>query len=115
MSKIVASLELKNVKDTTWSMLQRIYQQTAKTINGGLSFGDGTHTDNISGFWTTQTPALANTDFTVTHNLHRLPAGYLAMEKSAACDVFTGSVAPTTTQITLRASVGGVTLRIFIF
>lgn len=122
MPRVQNSLELKGrpKADVTWlspftAMLQKLYQQLARTINGNLTFGDGTNPDNISVFYATVTPAVANVDFVLTHNLNRVPAGYLAVEKSAACDVYTGSVAPTATQITLRSSVNGVTLRIMVF
>jgi hypothetical protein len=127
MPKVIPTLELKPTMlssqpvlgqagfKTFIDMLQRLYQQLAKVINGGLTFGDGTHPDNISVFYSTQTPATAGVDFTLIHNLGRIPAGYLAIEKSASCDLYTGSVAATATQITLRSSVNGVTLRIMVF
>jgi hypothetical protein len=85
-------------------MLLKIWQNACFIWNGGISFGDGSKTDNISGVWVTVTFAVANVDQTVTHNLGRVPVGYLAMTKSAACDVYTGSVAATKTQITLRGT-----------
>lgn len=117
MPKIIPTLELKPpiVLGTFAAMLQRLYQQLARLVNGGLTFGDGTSPDNLSVFYSTQTPAVAGVDFTLTHNLGRVPAGYLAIEKSAPCDLYTGSVSPTATQITLRTSVNGVTLRIMVF
>ncbi len=97
------------------SMLSGLWERMARAVNGRMSFGDGTSSDNIDGVWATPvTPGVANTDFTVTHNLGRIPSGFLVFNKSAACDVYQGSVAWTTSQITLRATVVGVTVKLFI-
>lgn len=85
-------------------MLLKVWQNACFIFNGGLSFGDGVHTDNISGVWVSVTFAAPNVDQLVTHNLGRIPVGYIPMTKSAACDVYTGSVAGTKTQITLRGT-----------
>lgn len=82
----------------------RSWQLMASVVNGQISFGNGTTVDNISGVWVLVTFAAANTDQLVTHNLGRIPVGYLLMTKSASCDVYTGSVGATKTQITLRGT-----------
>jgi len=97
------------------TMLRSIYQNLVNVINGNLGFGDGTSIDNISGNWiNVVAPGAANTDFTVNHNLNRLPVGYLVMSKSASTDIYTGSIAGTKTQLTLRSTVAGVTIRLFV-
>ena len=99
-----------------WTALLHIWQQTAKIVNNHISFGSpATNPDNIDGKWVPfNTGVTPNTDFTVTHNLGRLPVGYLVMNKNAACDIYTGSVAATITQLTLRGTVAGVTGQLFI-
>lgn len=110
-----ASLEFTITLDATWKMVQRIYQLAARVINGNISFGDGVSPDNISGVWAAVvTPVAPNTDFVITHNLGRLPVGYLVMEKDAACDVYDGTIAADITTITLKATGIGTALRIFI-
>jgi hypothetical protein len=105
----------KKALDDFTRMLFSLWQGLALLINGNITFGDGTIIDNINGTWFNITaPVAPNTDFTLNHNLNRIPAGYLVMEKDRACDVYTGSVAPTTTQITLRATVASAVLRIFV-
>ena len=96
--------------------MRRIYEQLAKVVNGNVSYGNPTTgADNINGKWVSVTaPAGANTNFTVTHNLGRIPTGVHVMTKDRACDVYTGSIAATTTQITLRATVGSAVLTLFI-
>lgn len=96
--------------------LQKLYKLLISVINGKVSFGDGKRTNNIDGSWVSVvTPGVANTDFTVSHVLNRIPVGYLVVSKSAAVDIYTGSVAATATQITLRATVTGVNIVLFIF
>jgi hypothetical protein len=101
--------------DSFVQMIKNVYQNLAQAINGNLTFGDGTNQDNFDGSWINiNTPVTPNTDFTMNHNLGRIPAGYIVMEKNAACDVYTGSVVATKTAITLRATVAGVAIRLFI-
>ena len=101
--------------DQSLLRLRKTYEQLARVVNGLLSFGDGTSRDNIDGNWiTVTTPGTPNTDFIVNHNLNRIPVGYIVMSKNAACDIYTGSVAATATQLTLRATVGAVLLKLFI-
>src|ERR1700679_1392834 len=79
-------------------MLQTLWQSLASIINGNISFGNGSQSDNINGIWSSvTTPGTPNTNFTITHNLGRVPVGYIVMSKTAACDVFTGSIAATST------------------
>jgi hypothetical protein len=96
----------------------------SRVIDGRLSFGNAAPavdvpykdlSQNLDGVWVEHVTTGPNTDMTITHSLGRIPQGYLVMSKSAACDLYTGSVVATTTQITLRATVSGVTLQIFIF
>jgi hypothetical protein len=102
--------------DNFVQMLKNVYQNLVTVINGNIGFGDGTNADNISGAWATViTPGTPNTDFVITHNLGRVPVGYLIMIKNAAVDVYTGSTGATKTQITLRATVASVTIKLFIF
>jgi hypothetical protein len=97
------------------TMLRSIYQHLTDVINGHIGFGDGTNADNVDGAWVNVvTPAAPNTDFTVNHNLGRLPVGYWIMQKDRAVDVYTGSVASTKTQLTLRATVASAVIRLFI-
>jgi hypothetical protein len=96
-------------------MIKNIYQNFSQAFNGHVGYGDGTNSDNIDGTWiNVVAPAAPNTDFTVNHNLGRPSSGYWVMQKDRACDVYTGSVAGTTTQLTLRASVASAVLRLFI-
>lgn len=97
------------------ALIQKMWRNLSLIINGQINFGDGTSRNNIDGVWANVVaPAAPNTDFVVTHNLGRIPVGYWVMEKDRACDVYTGSVAATSSQITLRATVASAVLRLFI-
>lgn len=96
-------------------MLKQVFVNFMLVLNGHIGFGDGTNRDNIDGNWiNVTTPVAPNTDFTVNHNLQRIPVGYIPMEKDRAVDIYTGSVAATTTQLTLRATVASAVVRLFI-
>lgn len=95
--------------------LKRQHEEIARALNGRVGFGDGTDSENIEGTWiSVTTPGTPDTDFTVTHGLDRLPAGYLVMSKAAAVDVYDGSVAATVSQITLKATVASIAIKLFI-
>lgn len=60
----------------------------------------------------TTTPSAANTDFTLTHNLGRIPTSWLVTSKGSACDIYTGSMSATETTLTLRGTVANVAIKI---
>ena len=96
-------------------LLQKMWRNLSLIINGQISFGDGINRNNIDGVWANvTTPVAPNTDFTITHNLGRLPVGYWIMYKDRAVDVYTGSVAATFSTLTLRATVASAVIRLFI-
>lgn len=95
--------------------VEQAWQQLSTLINQHISFGDGIQADNIRGKWiTTTTPVTPDTDFVLPHDLGTIPVGVDLKMKSASCDVYIGSVQPTDTQITLRATAGNVLVRLFI-
>lgn len=94
---------------------RQYFKEIAVTINGKISFGDGVDPDNIEGSWiSVTTPVTPDTDFTVIHGLNRLPVGVIVMRKAAAVDIYDGSIADTTASITLKATVGGIAVVLFI-
>ena len=101
MPRIVSTLEFAaKTKDKAWTMMTRIYEQLARVVNGGLSFGiaydilfnspgNRKSSDNIDCVWLAWvTPATANTDFIITHNLGRKLNAYLIARKSGAVDIY---------------------------
>jgi hypothetical protein len=98
------------------TMLTKSWEQLAKLVNGQVSFGNGVTRDNIQGNWfIVTTPGTPNTDFVVNHNLGYIPVGVLVMGKGASVDVYNSpTTVGTPTQITLRATVASVVVRLFI-
>jgi hypothetical protein len=103
-----------------FTQFRKLWEQMRAVVNNHISFGNPNDpeiqggVDNVDGIWVSFTIATANTDLTLTHNLGRVPVGYIVMSKTAACDIFTGTVAATTTQITIQGTVAGVSGWLFI-
>ena len=96
-------------------MLLQLWQGLAFVINGQIGFGDGTNSDNINGVWASvPNTGPANSNFTITHNLGRVPVGYILMTSAQGTEIYTGSVAATTTQITLRSAQANDSITLFI-
>ena len=119
MPKILYTLDFvpKDDKDLIkWSkMVRKLYEQLARVVNGLISFGNGITRDNIDGEWVTvKDTGAANTDFTVTHNLMRLPVGYFLMNQTKAGVLYQGSVPWTNTTITLKCNVANDDILIFV-
>lgn len=100
--------------------LTKAWQQLASVVNNNLSFGNPSlpliegGIDNIDGAWCAFNTGAGGVDIVLTHNLLRLPVGYIVMSLSGACSIYTGVGAWTDTTITLRGSVGGVTGYVFV-
>jgi hypothetical protein len=88
-----------------------------QVINGKIAFGTpASGPDNIDGvFFTTLTPAGADTDFTFNTKLGRVPTGWITISVDKGAVIYKGSVAWTTTQMTLKCNVASVNIIIFIF
>ena len=101
---------------TKWSlMIRKLYEQLARVVNGLVSFGNGVTRDNIDGEWASvANTGAADTDFTITHNMLRIPVGWILMSQTKAGVLYKGSVPWTTTTITLRCSVANDSILIFI-
>jgi len=98
---------------SNWKSLRQTYEQVAKIINGKLSLGQTSaqlnnttvpadNMDAISAL--VNVTVAANTDFVVTHNLNRIPSGWLVVGKAAPGDIYNGVTAWTPTQIYFRST-----------
>jgi hypothetical protein len=96
-------------------MLRKIYQNLIFIVNGHIGFGDGTTADNIDGVWVNTTTPGIIANFTVTHNLGRVPVGYIVVKEDAPATLYDGTVVATKTQITWRATGGIAHIRVFVF
>jgi len=62
------------------------------------------------------TPSAANTDFPILHNTGRTIQSWSVVHKSAAADIYLSpATMPTNTTLTLRSTVGSVTVRLLLF
>jgi hypothetical protein len=96
-------------------MLRKIYEQLARVINGGISFGNGVTPDNVNGVWASvANTGAANTNFTITHNLLRVPVGFILVSQTLGGVLYLGSVAATQTTITLKCTVANNNILVFI-
>lgn len=80
----------------------------ADTVNGNLEFDSNLNTKTV-----TVTFDAANTDTMITHNLGRIPKGYLPSKQSANMVVFDGSKQDTINVSYLRSSAPGTITLIF--
>jgi len=97
------------------SGLDSTYKRLALVLNGRVSFGDGLNRDNIDGNWVTvPDTGIGNTDFTVQHNLGRLPVGYILMRTNLPTSIYDGSIPATKTEITLRSVIDNANVTLFI-
>ncbi len=107
-----------SVKDKLWLMMRRIYENIARVVNGNIEFGNPTTGPaNLRLSWVSvTTPAVANSDFTITHNLGRVAVGYWIATKDRAVDIYTSPTANPnpTTQLILRATVASAVVTIIV-
>jgi hypothetical protein len=117
--RVPPSLDFQSVEPTKRSlssfvaMLQKIYRTLAFVVNGHISLGNGSSADNVDGVWVNVTTS--TTQFSVTHNLGRIPAGFLVANKSASVDIYQGTTAWTNTTMSLVGTVSGVSALLFVF
>lgn len=115
---IPSTLNFGTALDKLWTKWRQIYEQVAKAVNGNIEFGNPTSgPGNINGVWASvTTPGVANTDFTITHNLGRVCVGYPIQTADRAASIYTSptpNAAPLTTVI-LRCNVASAVLTIFL-
>lgn len=112
-------MKIRNPNNSSPVELLRFHDDVYKLTRKNISYGNGQADDvgqNISGAWVdATTPGTANTNFTVTHNLNRIPLGFHVMSKNASTDVYVGSTPATTTEMTFKATGTSVAIRLFIF
>jgi hypothetical protein len=100
-----AGQEVKNPK--------RIPELVAKALNGRVSFGDGTDAENIECSWFNFV-TITGADNVVNHGLGRVPVGYIVVSRSGDVSFWDGVAAWTTSTLTIRASMAGITVKGFV-
>lgn len=92
-------------------------EEHARALNGNIEFGnlkDGA--TNISGSWQQlTTPGGADTEFTLTHNLGRVPEGFLVVSIDKAAIIYSSRKSQwSVTQLFLKANLASVVLTVFV-
>lgn len=110
MPKIPNFVDLGSIKDPAEFMRHSSIAtgNLADTVNGGLEFDNNLNTKTITVEFKT-----ANTDTMVTHNLGRIPKGYLPSKQSANMVVFDGTKSATINVSYLQSSAPGTITLIF--
>jgi hypothetical protein len=96
--------------------IRSTWEEIARVINGLISFGtaDG-KPGNMAGAWFSgTTSAGADTEFAVTHNLGRVPQGWLTISVDKAGVVYKGTTVWTNKLMYLKCNVASVTIKIFV-
>lgn len=108
---------------------EHVMNDIYKAINGRISYGQtgsdprdpnnlstGLVQDNIDGAWgKIADTGVADTQFTVTHNLLRVPIGFHVVRQSKAGSFYDSGTTWTKTQIFLKCNVANVAATFFIF
>ena len=95
--------------------LRRLWQEVSTILDGGLGFGDGVGSDNLTGAWVTYTTnGTPDTEDAIAHNLGHVPIGVLAMVPPAAGYLYKGTTTWTTTHIYMKCSAAAQAVTLFI-
>jgi hypothetical protein len=91
--------------------LFRYMYELAMVLNKGLLF-----TDNFNAqIFTVADTGLADTEFSVSHTLKRVPSGYLVVNRDKAGVVYDSGTAWTVTEIYLKCNVASTNIKIIVF
>lgn len=95
--------------------LQRLLAILGTLLNGQISFGDGSSTDNIKGEWNSFTShASGGTETAIPHTLGVIPTGFLLTTPPTSGTVNKGTTPWTSTHIYLTFSASAQAATIFI-
>lgn len=70
--------------------IKKRFLDISRAVNGAIEFGSPTNGSiNVAGFWVnTVTPGVADTEFTVNHNLQYIPTGIIVVSIDKASIVY---------------------------
>ena len=105
-----------NVPPSTRVALNDMWQKLSQTLNGQISLGGPNgNLGNTDSTHVVITIPNANTNFTFTHGLGRIPVGFIVSSKSAAGDVWKGTIAWTTSQMTVQTNTAGLEAQLLVY
>jgi hypothetical protein len=99
---------------------EQVLHDVYKALRGNISYGhrtqDGFAQDNIDGTLVqVQNTGISGTQFSVQHNLNRIPIGYHVINKSQFIDFLPGTTPWTETHIYLIGSTTNARVTFFVF
>jgi hypothetical protein len=109
-SKILPRPEGQKERDLH-NVLDNFITEVRSILNGGLLFSDNfsmkmvTFTSNVS----------SGAEDEITHNLGKVPTGYIIYSQDNAAFLYNGTTSWTTTKIYLKSSVAETTFKILVF
>jgi len=111
MSKIRSSGDLSNIKDDKEfrRFCSIVINDIVSTVNGNLGL-----TENTDGSLQSVDFTSANAEVGITHNLNRLPLGYILAGSSVAMSLYDGVTPSDKKYIYLKSNAAG-TAKIYIF
>lgn len=80
-------------------------------LDGGVSFDDNMDVSRVS----VQSHATPGTEFSVAHELGKVPLGYIVAGQTAAGSVYDGTSANTKTTLYLKSDAASTTFRLIVF
>lgn len=98
-------------------VLDRMYDILNHSIdNGGVDSSGNEQSGNVDNrHIRVVTPGAPNTEFSVVHNLGRIPKAFNVVYKNASCDVYDSGTVWTNTTIFLKCTVATVTIKLEIY
>jgi len=103
--------------DAPPKVLKKRLEDVSRAINGAIEFGSPAGgVKNVSGFWAdTITPGVADTEFTVNHNLQYIPTGIIVFSVDKAAVIYASRKNQwTKTQAFFKANLATVNLQGFV-
>lgn len=95
-------------------VLNNNIDQLSRTVNN-IEFGGVDASENISCVIKTTTTSTADTEFSITHSLDRIPVGFIVINTDKYCNIKASGTTWTTSLIYLKCDVATVALTLLIF
>ena len=96
--------------------IKKQFEEILEHISFGSTASSGAKAGNFDGEWLQATShGTANTEFSVTHHLNRVPTGYLVAQRNKGGVIYNGSTAWTDALIYLKCTTTSTVFRMFVW
>lgn len=111
MALIKASNKITEIREIgdKFRYIQRFLQDVKDIVNGRISVSQNIAFNPVSVVF-----SFADTNTRIKHGLTRAPRGYIVISATSSMNIYDGSEASTTSQITLKSSATGTAQIIFL-